>query len=256
MMSIKYILFHNKVGRFIIYFLIFEFFTNLYSKKPLELQISVDIFPMFFIIFYTSIPPLFRSILIWRKPSYIHEEFTKIARKINFNINNVIVKEHKKIFAYRNNFTNNIIISSQIIEKLTHEEVKGVLYHELMHKGKFYGLIKRVLIGIFFLPLMIFIIFLFWLIPSILIFILHIFIPNELIFITIIIYVFFLLFLENTTWKREYEADLEAVKKVGLQTYISALNKVVPKEKRNWNWYSHPSVEQRISYLKNKLNNS
>ena len=58
-----------------------------------------------------------------------------------------------------------------------------------------------------------------------------------------------ILLFEKTLWKSEHEADLLAAKKVRVEIYKSMLRKLVPKEKRNWNWHSHPSIEQRIQYL-------
>lgn len=224
-------------------------FTNIYSEQQLENKIAVNFFPILLIVLYMFIPQFFNVLLLWRKSSYIHYEFTKLAKEYNPKINKVIIKNVNKVIAYRNQFTNNIVISSKIVDMLNCEEVKGILYHEILHKGKSYGLIKRVIVGFLTLPLIIFLSFLLWFFTSLFLVILYLVLGiKSIVFIASMFAATILLF-EKTLWKSEHEADLLAAKKVRVEIYKSMLRKLVPKEKRNWNWHSHPSIEQRIQYL-------
>lgn len=199
------------------------------------------------------IPQIILILRIWRKPSYIHHDLTEIAKKSNPDIKNVIIKAYNKMFAYRNLFTNNIVMSQIIIEILSCEEIKGVLYHETLHRGKSYGLIKKIIVGALIIPLMFLLSILLWVFSSVLLAILAVVLGIRYSIVITIIFSITILLFERVMWKSEYEADLLAAREVGFEIYESMMRKMVPEEKTNWNWHSHPSVEQRILYLKKNL---
>ena len=154
MKSILTFLNYNQQARFLVLFLIFiiSFALNLWHwKTSLELVIASSFLPFFGYLAVTIGKQTICILYYGTKGGMIDPQLTSLAREENRRVSKVIVKDVDRTNAYASNFDGSIILTRKLVDVLSDDETKAILYHEISHISVYPALV-RVLAITFVLP--------------------------------------------------------------------------------------------------------
>jgi Zn-dependent protease with chaperone function len=238
--------------RFLVLFVIFSVFS---ASNLGEWENSFE-----FVVVSSLIPySAYSAISVWRpsllafyygtKEGKADPQLTSFARRVNPRINRVIIKDLNRPYAYANRLTNSIILSRKLVDTLSDQEVKAVIYHEIGHGG-FPPLFQRALISVFMIPLLISLYGIVCLLAYGIIRLVYLFLDFSCFpFLLSFLFCVFFSVAEREMWNAEYKADVYSAKRTETSLVISALRKIVSPELADCDSPTHPSLKRRIAFL-------
>jgi Zn-dependent protease with chaperone function len=246
----------NQAARFLMF--IISFALNMgHWETSLELVIASSFLPFFGYLAIAMGQQNVRILYYETQEGSVDPKLTALAREQNPRISKVVVKDIDRTNAYASNFTASIILTRKLVNVLSDDETKAILYHEISHISAYPAPVRVLVITFIFPALLLFLYSVLSVGFYALMSLFHQFAETiyPSLFVASFVFCLILLAVErNGIWAAEYNAGAKAAYKVEPALIIAALEKMVPPERINCDSPTHPSLRRRIAAIRAHCN--